>query len=76
MSLKTKLSCAAGAVVAVCASVGAHAQSSVTLYGVVDNTVEVVRTTGANKTGSNVATTARDVSNSSLWGLRGNEDLG
>ena len=76
MSLKTKLSCAAGAVAAMCATVNVHAQSSVTLYGVIDNTVEAVRTTGSNKVGGNVPMAVKDSSNSSLWGLRGKEELG
>ena len=60
MGLKTKLSCAAGAVAAMCATVNVHAQSSVTLYGVIDNTVEAVRTTGANKVGGNVPMAVKD----------------
>jgi len=73
MGLKTRLSCIAAVA---CASVNAHAQSSVTLYGVIDGTVEAVRTTGANKTGANVPMTVREDSNSSLWGMRGKEALG
>jgi predicted porin len=64
MGLKTKLSCIAAVA---CASVNAHAQSSVTLYGVIDGTVEAVRTTGANKTGANVPMTVREDSNS--WAM-------
>jgi predicted porin len=48
----------------------AYAQSSVTLYGVADSTVELVRTTGANK-GADLGWAGREVSNSSAWGMKG-----
>lgn len=73
MSTKLKFACIAAMA---CASVHAHAQGSVTLYGVIDATVEAVRTTSSNKAGANVPTTGRENSNSSLWGMRGKEDLG
>src|SRR5579871_3660187 len=72
MKKMSQVSCAAFALTA-CTL--AHAQSSVTLYGVVDTTVEMVRTTGANK-GSDLSWTGRQVSNSALWGMKGQEDLG
>jgi predicted porin len=70
-----KLSQVGCATVALSACAFAHAQSSVTLYGVADTTVEMVRTTGANK-GNDLSWAGREVSNSSLWGLKGKEDLG
>ncbi|MEW6340535.1 MAG: porin [Pseudomonadota bacterium] len=72
MLSKTKLSCLA-AMTYVCTN--AYAQSSVTLYGVADSTVELVRTTGANK-GADLGWAGREVSNSSAWGMKGQEDLG
>lgn len=59
-----------------CTTINAYAQGSVTLYGVVDTTLEMARTTGANNNGANVPWVSRQQSNSSLWGLRGREDLG
>jgi len=58
----------------------AHAQSSVTLYGIIDGGFTYV-----NKTGGNVAGTGNATKNISLnsgnlqgsrWGLKGAEDLG
>jgi len=65
--MRTKLS-----VAAVVASVSciAHAQSSVTLYGIVDAGVLY---TNNNK---GAAQTSMSQANSSRWGLRGSEDLG
>jgi predicted porin len=73
MFRKTQIACMAATA---WACTGAHAQSSVTLYGVADTTVEWVRTTGANKPGGNVPPIVRQDSNSSLWGMKGREDLG
>ncbi|WP_028203984.1 porin [Paraburkholderia nodosa] len=57
----------------------AHAQSSVTLFGVADESVVYVnnqRTGGANSSGaSNWLVNSGSVT-TSRWGLRGNEDLG
>jgi predicted porin len=72
MLIKMRLTCIA-AVTYACTN--AYAQSSVTLYGVADSTVEMVRTTGANK-GADISATGREVSNSSAWGIKGQEDLG
>jgi predicted porin len=72
MLSKTQITCMA-ALTYVCTN--AYAQSSVTLYGVVDSTVELVRTTGANQ-GKDIGSTGREVSNSSAWGMKGQEDLG
>lgn len=53
------------------ASMGAHAQSNVTLYGRLDVSVNALRFSGPN------ATSERTVSSdTSYWGLRGVEDLG
>ncbi|WP_322013413.1 porin [Paraburkholderia sp. J12] len=70
-----KMSQVGCATVALSACAMAHAQSSVTLYGVADTTVEWVRTTGANQ-GHDVPSTFREDSNSSAWGMKGLEDLG
>ncbi|GJG95471.1 porin [Cupriavidus pauculus] len=53
---------------------GAAAQSSVTLYGLVDSGVEYVSHAGAN--GSSVVKMTSGGKNTSRWGLRGAEDLG
>ncbi|WP_296650846.1 porin [Paraburkholderia sp.] len=54
----------------------AHAQSSVTLYGTLDNAVAwFSNVKGANGSGNLVKMSAGNVS-PNLWGLKGNEDLG
>ena len=53
----------------------AHAQSSVTLYGIIDTGVEFVTNVGAKKSNS-VHVPSLTASLPSLWGLRGKEDLG
>ncbi|MFD1554760.1 porin [Paraburkholderia silviterrae] len=53
----------------------AHAQSSVTLYGVIDTGVEYVTNVGPKKS-SVVRVPTLTASLPSLWGLRGKEDLG
>jgi len=60
---------------AACASGVSHAQSSVTLYGVIDTGVEYVTNIGAQKS-SSVHVPSLTASLPSLWGLRGKEDLG
>jgi len=59
-----------------CMAAQANAQSSVTLYGVIDGTIDYMRANSANKAGGNVPGVVREDSNSSLWGMRGKEDLG
>jgi predicted porin len=56
------------------ASGGAAAQSSVTLYGLVDSGIEYV--SHAGPTGSSVVKMTSGGKNTSRWGLRGTEDLG
>jgi predicted porin len=56
------------------ASGGAAAQSSVTLYGLVDAGIEYV--SHAGPTGSSVVKMTSGGKNTSRWGLRGSEDLG
>ncbi|WP_322061545.1 porin [Paraburkholderia sp. J63] len=50
----------------------AHAQSSVTLYGIVEDGVDVV----SNVQGSHLVQLASGVTAGSRWGVRGTEDLG
>jgi len=55
----------------------AMAQSSVTLYGVIDTAIEYVnRVSLPNGTGSRIAMTNLGGQSPSRWGLRGSEDLG
>ena len=59
------------------AATGAFAQSSVTIYGVVDASVMSVSTATAAGGASQSVTGLADSSiSSSIWGLRGSEDLG
>ena len=60
---------------AACVSGVSHAQSSVTLYGIIDTGVEYVTNVGAKKS-SSVHVPSLTASLPSLWGLRGKEDLG
>ena len=60
---------------AACASGASHAQSSVTLYGIIDTGVEWVNNVGAKKS-SVVRVPTLTGSIPSRWGLRGKEDLG
>lgn len=53
---------------------GAAAQSSVTLYGLVDSGIEYVNHAAAN--GSSTVKLVSGGKNTSRWGLRGSEDLG
>ncbi|HTJ94774.1 MAG TPA: porin, partial [Pararobbsia sp.] len=52
----------------------AHAQSSVTLYGVAD--AGVIYKTGAGPHGGSSTSVASGVESTDRWGLRGVEDLG
>ncbi|WP_308445124.1 porin [Paraburkholderia flagellata] len=58
-----------------CASGAAHAQSAVTLYGVIDTGIEYVTNVGPKRANS-VHTPTLTASLPSLWGVRGKEDLG
>ena len=69
--MKMKLFAAA---VAALAAGGAYAQSSVTLYGVVDAGIEY--NSNAGQTGDNLFRMASGNQSGSRWGLRGVEDLG
>jgi predicted porin len=60
---------------AACAPGLSHAQSSVTLYGVIDTGIEYVTNVGPKESGS-VHMPSLTASLPSLWGLRGKEDLG
>jgi predicted porin len=60
---------------AACASDVSHAQSAVTLYGIIDTGVEYVTNVGPHKS-SSVHMPSLTASLPSLWGLRGKEDLG
>lgn len=52
------------------------AHADVTIYGVLDATVESVSAKGATQSGKDVASTTRINSNSSLIGFKGVEDMG
>lgn len=57
----------------------AHAQSSVTLYGLIDTSITYAtsqRTQGAGSPGSGSVAMTSGALNASRWGLRGREDLG
>lgn len=67
-------------VAAVLGSIGvaAHAQSSVTLYGLIDAGVSYVNNSSSTVTGHSNSLTKYDdgVAQGSRWGLKGSEDLG
>ena len=67
-----KLTLVAGAVLALVSTTSAMAQSSVTLYGIVDAAVSyTTKQTGGSKTAIDAGQLA-----TSRWGMRGSEDLG
>src|ERR1700739_4891419 len=70
-----RVGCLGLTVMAACASGASHAQSSVTLYGIIDTGVEYVTNVGPKKS-SVVHVPTLTASLPSLWGLRGKEDLG
>jgi predicted porin len=71
--MKTKiLACFIGSIVGLVSSV-AHSQSSVTLYGEIDNGVHYQTNIGGGKS---VYMDSLDGIDGSRWGLTGNEDLG
>ncbi|WMY11051.1 porin [Paraburkholderia phenoliruptrix] len=55
-----------------CGCISANAQSSVTLYGLIDNGIDYISNVGGK---SNVAMESGDFTGS-RWGIRGSEDLG
>ncbi len=76
--MKTRLACLAAMAVLPALPAAAHAQGSITLYGVVDAGVEfLTNVPNAATGGSNnaVRMSAGNLS-TSRWGLRGAEDLG
>src|ERR1700751_174035 len=60
---------------AICAPVASQAQSSVTLYGIIDTGIEYVTNNGPTKS-SAVRVPSLTASIPSRWGFRGKEDLG
>ena len=60
---------------AACAPGASQAQSSVTLYGIIDTGIEYVTNVGAHQS-SVVRMPSLTASIPSRWGLRGKEDLG
>lgn len=60
---------------AICAPVASEAQSSVTLYGIIDTGIEYVTNNGPTKS-SAVRVPSLTASIPSRWGFRGKEDLG
>jgi predicted porin len=58
----------------VCVTGIAQAQTSVTLYGLIDNAIEY--DSNANAAGNNVLRMTSGGMNTSRWGMRGTEDLG
>ncbi|SDC98033.1 Outer membrane protein (porin) [Cupriavidus sp. YR651] len=76
--MKTRLAClAAMAVLPAALPAAAHAQGSITLYGVVDAGIEYLTNlpTAGGTSHDTVRMSAGNLS-TSRWGLRGNEDLG
>lgn len=69
-----KKSLLAAAVVASFAGAAAAAESSITLYGIVD--VGIRHQTNAASNGDSITTMNPGTLSTSRWGLRGNEDLG
>ncbi|WP_255246815.1 porin, partial [Paraburkholderia fungorum] len=67
-----KLTHLVGALLCVGAVSAAHAQSSVTLYGILDTGIDFA----SNVNGNHLYQMASGVSAGSRWGLRGKEDLG
>lgn len=57
-------------------SMGAYAQSSVTLYGVADVGIEYLTNVPSPSGGSNLVRMSSGNMSTSRWGLRGTEDLG
>lgn len=64
------------ALAAIAASSASFAQSSVTLYGVVDASLESVKTNNSTGSGKTVTRVSSDNLSTSRFGLKGSEDLG
>lgn len=75
---KNLLATAALAAFAALAATSAHAQSSVTLYGIIDAGISYVNNSSASPTraGDSLVKYDDGVAQGSRWGLRGAEDLG
>lgn len=75
-----KKSLLVAALVAGFAATGAQAQSTVTLYGILDGGVQYQNFKGNNAAGESVSRSytglANGVNNGNRWGLKGSEDLG
>jgi len=74
MKRKVAAVAAMGSLAGVVVSGNAAAQSSVTLYGLVDTGIEYVSNAGPN--GNSTVKMTSGGKNTSRWGLRGSEDLG
>jgi predicted porin len=61
---------------AVAGLVSTGAMAQVTMYGVADGTFDMVKVSGSTVSTNNVSNFQRVSANSSLWGVRGSEDLG
>lgn len=75
-----KKSLLAAALVAGFAATGAQAETSVTLYGIIDGGVQYQKFKGTNAAGASVSRdyfgAASGVNSGNRWGLKGSEDLG
>jgi len=69
---KTQLAAALCGAIAAVATGAAHAQSNVTLYGILDGGLAYVSNVGGSKN----FTTADGLQSGNRWGLKGSEDLG
>src|SRR5579859_8019999 len=72
MNQKMKLAHLLGALLCAGIATTAHAQSSVTLYGILDTGIDFA----SNVNGNHLYQMASGVSAGSRWGVRGKEDLG
>jgi predicted porin len=72
MKFNSRLKCIAAAALYVGAASAAHAQSSVTLYGILDTGIDFA----SNVEGGHLYQMQSGVSAGSRWGLKGQEDLG
>ncbi|MGF6267086.1 GBP family porin [Paraburkholderia youngii] len=62
--------------IAALGATAAHAQSSVTLYGLLDAGISYTNNTRVGTTGHSNVALSNGMMQSNRWGLRGNEDLG
>ena len=72
MKFTTRMKCIAAATLYLAAAGAAHAQSSVTLYGLLENGIDFA----SNANGGHLYQMASGVSAGSRWGVKGQEDLG